>query len=160
MSNRIVFAVRLAPDITSPVKMYWRCSCGTDGIDPPGLVVRCSGCRYELIVPDGEVHAPATPLGLMAGGAAPETSAPLDLRELAYRVLTSPDLHLHGHKGGGVGLHCRACPNPGAPVAFVGAQDDERGSTEIAYVSSVSSMWAVAAMHLVTHHNRGEEPQP
>lgn len=49
--SRIVFASWTPPDATGPVKMYWVCEQGHDGIDHPGLRTACEGCRRPIVVP-------------------------------------------------------------------------------------------------------------
>ncbi|TYB69724.1 hypothetical protein FXF51_06060 [Nonomuraea sp. PA05] len=159
MSARVVHAVRCAPDSTSPVKMFWRCSCGGDGHDVPGAQLPCPSCGETIRVPETPTDAPVSSPELIAGVERATQEAlsrdmRFDLRELAYRILINPDLVLFGQRGGGVGMYCRACtPIAHETIAYLGAKEGEQAAnTGITFATSVSGLWSQALIHLAIHH--------
>lgn len=160
MTARVMYAYG-SSDSATPALMHWRCTCGGRGTDLPGTQCPCPSCGETIRIPDQPMGWEASQPELTAGVEPPQTvvAASLDprfdLRELAYRVLTNPDLSLFGHKSGGVGLYCRACTS--TTIAFLGAKEDERMPLEITYATTVSGMWAQAAIHLAIHHSQATD---
>ena len=55
---RVVHAVVIPSDNTSPVKMHWRCTCGGGGQNYPGEQTRCAYCRWPVTIPTEPLDAP------------------------------------------------------------------------------------------------------
>ncbi|MBB6556162.1 hypothetical protein [Nonomuraea rubra] len=162
MTARVVYAYGLHwGDSTTPVKLHWWCACGGDGVDIPGDKVTCPSCREPITVPDEQIDLRASSPELPTAveqQEPPALDSRYDLRELAYRVLTNPDLVLFGQKGGGVGMYCRACtPIAHETIAYLGAKEGEQAAPGITFATSVSGLWSQALIHLAIHHPAGDQ---